>query len=377
MPRWARRLEQLVYCYSALVVISAFSQLWDAFNHLPVDDEWSVEWQTREAELLEWGMPHLQNCTVVPSIEATDEPESECNVVYSADAKMFAGLLTSMLSLARNLAKPHQCSIHLIVSDDDYNQAEEVVECFKRELAASPSIPVVLVHRMLPLPVDVRALDRATPARLYDRNVPQMYVRWYLHEYLPNASRAIWLDADTLVRADVAPLLRAASRATLAAVPGGRRLFWQTRLEDVMSAPHSAALYDGLNDEKWFNPGVLVINLDRWRSRNFTRPLESWLEHTRGYLGIQMALNLEFRGEAEALPWAWNLHSLGRARYPGPCLERALLLHAGAADRELFDAWECHSLLLGPARPYAPARRRCGALRPPPRPAGAGAPEGG
>lgn len=125
------------------------------------------------------------------------------------------------------------------------------------------------------------------------------YYRLMMPELLPNISRALYLDSDLVIIGDISPLLHL----------------------DISDYPLAAAL-DGLLDARlefkeqinlgrsvpYFNAGVLLLNLDRWRSENiggralnFAAKNPQWIVYWD-----QCALNNVIRGDFLVLPKEWN-----------------------------------------------------------------------
>merc|ERR1711920_672102 len=96
-----------------------------------------VEWRTEGSSPV-WSQPaHAASSTVFTSVRALRGTSSPMpiNVVYSSDNRTFPAMLVSMLSLARSLAAPQDCQIHLIVTEADLVSAEQLANCFYSELS--------------------------------------------------------------------------------------------------------------------------------------------------------------------------------------------------------------------------------------------------
>jgi len=115
----------------------------------------------------------------------------------------------------------------------------------------------------------------------------------YLPTYLPNVSKAIWLDTDTIVQGDIG------------------KLFWMPMNHSVAAAlePTDWArqkLYDSIpkfiaeniswvTASRMFNSGVLVLDLDRWRKENLMSLCTDMFVVVHGLHADQLTLNAVFQ----------------------------------------------------------------------------------
>ncbi|MDO5380461.1 MAG: glycosyltransferase family 8 protein, partial [Acidaminococcaceae bacterium] len=124
-----------------------------------------------------------------------------------------------------------------------------------------------------------------------------MYYRYLFAELLPpEITRIIYLDADIICKGDILPL-------------------WQTDLQGkVLGAVRDwgeAKSCDriGLKNGRYFNSGVLLLDLKQWRQQKLTQQLFQWLEavgDTKILWGDQDALNGVLDGEFTELPKQYN-----------------------------------------------------------------------
>jgi lipopolysaccharide biosynthesis glycosyltransferase len=155
--------------------------------------------------------------------------------------------------------------------------------------------------------IDWVEVDIAQLAGVYYNEVlsPATLFRLLLPELLPpGRSRTIYLDADTLVRRPLTAL-------------------WQTHLgNDLVGAvrdagvPFPAGPFGtdwrdmGMSPgEAYFNAGVLVVPLDRWRAERVTEQALAALRRTPLRWGDQDALNLVAQGRWREVPRCWNVQT--------------------------------------------------------------------
>jgi len=126
----------------------------------------------------------------------------------------------------------------------------------------------------------------------------ETYFRFWIGDLLPDRSRALYLDPDTIVVGPIEELWRTDLHGNvLAAVP----------------IPNSArpATHGMRPGSLFFNAGVLLIDLDRWRAEGYRdRCLDYLKQHPeRAIDGDQDILNLVTEGHWLPLPFEWNVIS--------------------------------------------------------------------
>lgn len=235
---------------------------------------------------------------------------SMVHVVYS-DSSLHRGLLHSLLSVSRHLGEPERCSLHLVVRPENMAAARQLAECFRREREGSerPDWPALRLHELRPMPYDLETLDFNRP----ELKVPETFVRLFLHEYLPSAPRALWLDTDTIATADVAPLYRMPMRHVVAAA-------WDFGKDTKVRAE-----LKGTNRFK-FNTGVLLVDLAQWRAMNVSGRVAELMPKYGGRNGELVLLNKVFE-RYDRLDWRWNLVGLFLRDLPPVCIKQARILH--------------------------------------------------
>lgn len=137
------------------------------------------------------------------------------------------------------------------------------------------------------------------------------YYRLLIADLLPkNIHRVIYLDCDLILEDDIRKLWSIPlNDKSLLAVPEMNR--------DAMhvSSPSGLKLYNELKipkENKYFNSGVLMLNLDKWRandiSHNIFNYLRKYKEHVRWY--DQDGMNAVLWNDWDELPPQWNVQSV-------------------------------------------------------------------
>jgi lipopolysaccharide biosynthesis glycosyltransferase len=127
----------------------------------------------------------------------------------------------------------------------------------------------------------------------------------------PSTNQVLWLDSDTLVLGDIAPLWdRGAGRHAVLAV--------QDPLVPLVSSSFGVAHYRELklqSSAKYFNAGVMLMNLRRWRELRVSGLALDYLKKYARDVTFwdQEGLNAVLAGEWGELEADWNRSvSLGR-----------------------------------------------------------------
>ena len=148
------------------------------------------------------------------------------------------------------------------------------------------------------------------------------YLRLLAANLLPDSiDKVIYLDSDVLVKDDLNKLweIEIGNNYCLA-VPDIACPFVDSRMADSnyrKSSPYLAAIAPIQNwraleldpSQPYFNSGVMVLNLARWREEKIEHKLLECLRNNKRYVWCwdQYALNVVFAGQWGRLPLRWNL----------------------------------------------------------------------
>ncbi|KAL1538624.1 putative galacturonosyltransferase-like 10 [Salvia divinorum] len=271
--------------------------------------------------------PEYANGDKCQSLQTASCHPSLVHIATTLDFKYLRGSIASVHSILRHAACPENVRLHFITADFSAAAADlaAVVE------SAFPR----LSFKVYPFRKESeikRLISSAIRPALED---PLNYARIYLSEILdPCVNRVVYLDSDTIVVDEIQKL-------------------WSTPLTGsrVIGAPVycRANLTSYFNGEFWsdrrlsralegkgacyFNTGVMVVDLERWRSGgDYTRRIEWWMKtqkERRIYeLGSLPPLMLVFAGEVEGVDHRWNQHGLGGDNVVDSCRR----LHGGAVS---------------------------------------------
>lgn len=128
----------------------------------------------------------------------------------------------------------------------------------------------------------------------------EVYYRLAIPELLPAVDKCLYLDADLVIRGDIAELWRIDLEGyALAAV--------RDRALELSATPDNA--YRRLKLPRYFNAGVLAINLSWWRRHDVGARCARFLAEQGAAVRFQDqdALNVVLAGNILSLPPCWNV----------------------------------------------------------------------
>jgi lipopolysaccharide biosynthesis glycosyltransferase len=131
------------------------------------------------------------------------------------------------------------------------------------------------------------------------------YYRLVMTELLPRSvDKVIYLDVDTIILGDIGELwdVELGENALMAVAQEGQKV----------SDPYGLAMYQELGlapDAPYFNAGVLLVNVDRWRAMEFSRLAANFVGKYKSMLHFwdQDILNGVLSGAWSPLAAKWNV----------------------------------------------------------------------
>lgn len=213
------------------------------------------------------------------------------HVVYAASIEIVVAVKASLTSLVLASTAPANLTIHILVLDKKLNeftaQMGFVAGCTKGRLQVTQTL--VEFH-----PVDERMIAKSlavVPTSVQkERGALQSvenYARFYMDKILLAETRyVVYLDADTIVQADLVFLVKELERK-------GKTLGLVSRsdhypVEYMLGNPKSERCQKKLKKisrimkDRVYNVGVLVVDLQRWSEMKYTQRIEFWVDvHNR------------------------------------------------------------------------------------------------
>jgi lipopolysaccharide biosynthesis glycosyltransferase len=229
-------------------------------------------------------------------------PDSrEIVLACAADDGYVQPLAVMLQSVLANLDASRSLAVHIV--DGGIERGH------RRDLTRSWDPARVVLHFPTPRPQCLAGVP------LWGRMPIATYYKLLVPELLPDVSKAIWLDCDLVVTGDLARLWDSdlGDRHALAVNDPG---------VPFVSSRNGVAAWRELglrHDTKYFNAGVMVLDLDLWRRDEV--PVRA-LEYLRRYRDTvvfwdQEALNAVLAGRWAELDPRWNHIANLRGSQPG------------------------------------------------------------
>ncbi|KAF9607150.1 hypothetical protein IFM89_032372 [Coptis chinensis] len=152
---------------------------------------------------------------------------------------------------------------------------------------------------------------------------PLNYARIYLPDILPSSiDRIIYLDSDIIMVDDIAKLWGVDMGDKVVAAPEYCQANFTNYFNNVFWSSSLAGTFKG-REPCYFNTGVMVVDLDKWREGKYTQKVEYWMGvHKRRriyHLGSLPPFLLVFAGNIKGIDHRWNQHGLGGDNLEGKC----------------------------------------------------------
>ncbi|XAR61805.1 Polygalacturonate 4-alpha-galacturonosyltransferase [Bertholletia excelsa] len=270
------------------------------------------------------------DCPVLGGQHDQHDVESMCSdeavhVAMTLDAVYLRGSMAAILSILQHSTCPENVVFHFVT-------AQGGASSLRATVAASFPYLKFQVYPFDPAPV-TRLISTSIRSAL---DCPLNYARSYLADLLPTCVRkVVYLDSDLVLVDDIAALAATPLGGAVLAAPEYCNAnftayftptFWSNPVLSLAFADRKAC---------YFNTGVMVIDLDRWRTGDYTRKIEEWMElqkRMRIYeLGSLPPFLLVFAGKIAPVDHRWNQHGLGGDNFRGLCRDlhpgRVSLLH--------------------------------------------------
>ncbi|CAN6289388.1 unnamed protein product [Urochloa humidicola] len=237
------------------------------------------------------------------------------DIAMTLDANYLRGTMAAVLSILQHTACPESMVFHFLTTDADDRGLAAALR------ASFPSLDL-RVYRFDPS----RVRDRISRSVRQELDQPLNYARVYLADTLPgDVRRVTYLDSDVVVVDDIRALASVDLAGHVLAAPEYCHANFSSYFTDAFWS--HLALNGTFRGRRrpccYFNTGVMVMDVDKWRAGGYTRRVEEWMavqKRRRIYhLGSLPPFLLVFAGRIRAVDHRWNQHGLGGDNVEGRC----------------------------------------------------------
>ncbi|XP_028779998.1 probable galacturonosyltransferase-like 1 [Neltuma alba] len=261
-----------------------------------------------------------------PSCPASEDDDAAVHVAMTLDLSYLRGSMAAIFSVLQHSSCPDNIVFHFITAGSKPSSSSILNHTL------STSFPYLRFGIYPFHDTFVSGLISSSIRSALD--CPLNYARNYLANLLPPSVRkVVYLDSDLVLVDDIAKLAATplGSHSVLAAPEYCNANFTYYFTPSFWSNPSLSLTFSGRR-ACYFNTGVMVIDLKRWREGDYTRKIEEWMElqkRMRIYeLGSLPPFLLVFAGNIAPVDHRWNQHGLGGDNFRGLCRE----LHPGPAS---------------------------------------------
>ncbi|KAK2636357.1 hypothetical protein Ddye_031149 [Dipteronia dyeriana] len=239
------------------------------------------------------------------------------HVAMTLDSEYLRGSIAAVHSVLKHASCPENVFFHFISAEFD---------------PASPRVLTQLVRSTFPsLNFKVYIFREDTVINLISSSIrealenPLNYARNYLGDILDRCvDRVIYLDSDLVLADDIQKLwsITLTGSKVIGAPEYCHANFTKYFTDTFWSDPLLSRVF-GSRKPCYFNTGVMVMDLLKWREGNYRKRIENWMEIQRKKriydLGSLPPFLLVFGGNVESIDHRWNQHGLGGDNVKGSC----------------------------------------------------------
>ncbi|CAL9196851.1 unnamed protein product [Musa hybrid cultivar] len=275
--------------------------------------------------------PHYRNGVRCPSISAGAGRAAACDpshvhIAMTLDAQYLRGSVAAVHSILKHSSCPDTLFFHFFAPAGGRVGGDDLSRLLGTTVR---SVFPALRFEVYPFRAELVSGLISSSVRVALQN-PLNYVRAYLADLIDSCvQRVVYLDSDVIVVDDVRRLwddaaARLDSAAAVVAAPEYCHANFTRYFAPTFWAEGGAQAFAGRRHRPcYFNTGVMVMDLRRWRAGGYRRRIERWMEVQRERriyeLGSLPPFLLVFAGEVEGLEHRWNQHGLGGDNLTGEC----------------------------------------------------------
>lgn len=214
------------------------------------------------------------------------------NIAYACNNAFVAPLCTSIVSLADNVNKNYCLKIYILYSEDNLTQENRIIIS---NIVKKYNIEIEF------LCITSNAYENFIIPEGYGWSV-EIFYRLFLASLLPDVEKIIYLDSDTIILSDISELYNTnIDHHCVAAIENYNK-------ESVLKEYCSRL---GL-DSKYFNSGVLLMNLNAFRKESIETKLFDFAKNNSDIILCpdQDILNVVLKDRVKYLDISWNAQNI-------------------------------------------------------------------
>lgn len=228
------------------------------------------------------------------------------NIFFACDKNYIPHLTVALTSIMKNANKEYPYRFYVLEVGLDLDYKKQLEEC----LIGDSTIEFVDVEKsMRSLKGKITLRDYYTSATYYRLFIPILF---------PDLDKVLYLDSDIVVLDDISKLYN---------VNLGNNLVGACR-DEVLSFNAAFRQYAditvGVHHMKYFNAGILLMNLDQFRKQNiFEKFIQLMRERKFPVAQDQDYLNVLCANQVKRLPLAWNKTPVKQTYFNDKCVKIA------------------------------------------------------
>ncbi|KAI3927829.1 hypothetical protein MKW98_023430 [Papaver atlanticum] len=234
------------------------------------------------------------------------------HVSMTLDANYLRGTMAAILSILQHSTCPENISFHFLCAR------------FEPELFSSLRSTFPYLNFKVYRFDSNRVRGKISKSIRQALDQPLNYARIYLSDIIPvDVNRIIYLDSDIVMVDDIAKLWKVDLEGKVVAAPEYCHANFTKYFTDTFwSDSGFAGTFKG-RKPCYFNTGVMVVDVEKWRGGGYTQKVEDWMgvqKQKRIYhLGSLPPFLLVLAGNIKAVDHRWNQHGLGGDNLEGKC----------------------------------------------------------
>lgn len=228
------------------------------------------------------------------SVSIKKEKPDNIHIFFAANNTYIKPLIVAINSLFRHARKQDSINVY-IITDDIKPRNRFFLSLLRKNVRQSIEFLYIDKKRFSQMP-------------LMEHFKQQNYYRYLIPELKPNLHKAIYLDADIVVKHSLNNLWNQNINDYYVAAVSDYGVLLDVS-KNIISKKQNIIAFDG----SYFNSGVMLINLDLWKTDNITKKLieNTSLIRDKILYADQCVLNYTFKEKIKYLGFEYNIQTHG------------------------------------------------------------------